>query len=174
MSPRAACRLEALGFTQVYDYAPGKVDWLANNLPVDGEQAQAVTAGLVARNDAVTCRLEDRVGPLRERVKRSPYGFALVTTPGGVLLGRVRHSALSDDPQARAEDIMEAGPATVRAHVPASELAKRLAQREFETAIVTTPEGHLIGVARRTELESAGAEPHAERAEQHNQRTQER
>ena len=32
MSPRAACRLAALGFEQVYDYMPSKVDWLARGL----------------------------------------------------------------------------------------------------------------------------------------------
>ena len=29
MSPRAACRLEALGFTRVYDYVDGIADWKA-------------------------------------------------------------------------------------------------------------------------------------------------
>ena len=29
MSPRAAWRLEALGFGGVYDYVAGKVDWIA-------------------------------------------------------------------------------------------------------------------------------------------------
>ena len=40
MSPRAACRLELLGFTQVYDDVAGKADWLAHGLPTEGEQAQ--------------------------------------------------------------------------------------------------------------------------------------
>src|SRR5437588_6188262 len=156
MSPRAACRLEALGFPEVFDYAPGKVDWLAHNRPMEGEQAQPATAGRVAREDAVTCRLQDRIGPLRERMERGPYGFALVTTAGGVLLGRVRRSALGDDPDARAEEVMESGPATVRPHTPAAALAKRLAEQGLTTAIVTTPEGHLIGVARREQLEPSG------------------
>jgi rhodanese-related sulfurtransferase len=29
MSPRAASRLESLGFTEVYDYIDGKLDWMA-------------------------------------------------------------------------------------------------------------------------------------------------
>jgi hypothetical protein len=40
MSPRAACRLAALGFAEVYDYVAGKVDWLARNLPVEGTDAR--------------------------------------------------------------------------------------------------------------------------------------
>jgi hypothetical protein len=35
----AAWRLESLGFAQVYRYTPGKADWLANELPVEGQQA---------------------------------------------------------------------------------------------------------------------------------------
>jgi CBS-domain-containing membrane protein len=73
-----------------------------------------------------------------------------------VLLGRLRFSALGDDPDARAEAVMEPGPSTVRADTPAAKLAGRLAEQELKTAIVTTPEGHLIGVARREDLERAG------------------
>jgi hypothetical protein len=65
MSPRAACRLETLGFVDVYDYVPGKLDWLAHNLPVEGEQAGVATAGRLARDDAATCRLEEPVGEVR-------------------------------------------------------------------------------------------------------------
>ena len=86
MSPRAACRLETLGFTEVYDYVPGKADWLAHNLPIEGEQADAPTAGRLARDDVVTCRLDERVGEVRERIAGSPYGFGLVTSAEGCCL----------------------------------------------------------------------------------------
>jgi CBS domain-containing protein len=155
MSPRAACRLETLGFTEVYDYVPGKADWLAHNLPVEGEQADAPTAGRLARDDAVTCRLGDRVGDVRERVLASGYGFGLVTSEGGVVLGRLRRSALDCDPALRAEEVMEPGPSTVRPDTRTGDLAKRLAERELRFAIVTDPEGRLIGVVRREDLELA-------------------
>src|SRR3954463_5877370 len=35
LSPGAACRLEILGFEAVYDYVPGKVDWIARGLPTE-------------------------------------------------------------------------------------------------------------------------------------------
>jgi len=155
MSPRAACRLETVGFAEVYDYVPGKVDWLAHNLPIEGENADVPKAGRVARNDVARCALTDRVGEVRERIARSPYRFALVTTPGGVLLGRLRRSALDCDPNLSAEEVMESGPSTVRPDTPAAELAKRLADRELRWAIVTNPEGRLVGVASREDLERA-------------------
>src|SRR3954470_22083103 len=83
MSPRAACRLDTLGFEHVYDYLSGKADWIARALPREGTQAADSRAVDFARKDVVTCRLGDRVGGVRERVKASPYGFALVVTAGG-------------------------------------------------------------------------------------------
>jgi CBS-domain-containing membrane protein len=52
---------------------------------------------------------------------------------------------------------MEPGPSTVRPHKTAATVAKNLADKRLRWAIVTTPEGELIGVAARTELEAAAA-----------------
>ena len=41
MSARAAWRLETLGFTQVYRYTAGKMDWFANALPIEGKKKDA-------------------------------------------------------------------------------------------------------------------------------------
>jgi hypothetical protein len=103
MSPRAACRLELLGFTQVYDYVAGKADWLAHGLPTEGEQAQIPRAKDVLRRDAVTAHPAEPVGQVARRVAHSPYGFALVVTPDSTLLGRLRKAVLAGDPAARAE-----------------------------------------------------------------------
>src|SRR2546421_12814894 len=149
MSPRAACRLETLGFEHVYDYVPGKSDWLARGLPSKGELASRPTAGSCALDDVVTCALDEPVGSVLTRIEESPYGFALVVSEGGVVLGRLRRSALEGDPQTPAESVMEPGPSTVRPDTPAAELAQPLHQPELNTAVVTTPEGRLIGVVRR-------------------------
>src|SRR5215218_9422229 len=114
MSPRAACRLELLGFAQVYDYVAGKADWLAHGLPTQGEQAQVPRAKDVLRRDAVTAHPEEPVGQVAARVARSPYGFALVVAEDATLLGRLREAMLAADPAARAEQVMEAGPSTIR------------------------------------------------------------
>lgn len=151
MSPRAACRLEALGFQEVYDYMPGKVDWLARGLPRQGEKAEELRAGDLARRDVVACRLHEPVGDVRDRIAASPYGFALVTSEGGIVLGRLRRSAIATRPDVAVEELMEPGPSTVRAHLPAARLTERLRQRGLETVVVTSPDGELIGVMRREE-----------------------
>jgi CBS domain-containing protein len=154
MSPRAACRLELLGFTQVYDYVAGKADWLAHGLPTEGEQARVPRAKDVLRRDVVTAGPEEPVGVVAARVAGSPYGFALVVAEDGTLLGRLRKAMLDADPAARAEQVMEAGPSTIRADRPLAELAERLRRRELRTAVVTAPDGKLLGVVLRADMEA--------------------
>ena|SRR5215211_922677 len=154
MSPRAACRLELLGFTRVYDYVAGKADWLAHGLPTQGEQAQVPRAKDVLRRDVVTALPGEPVGGVAARVARSPYGFALVVANDGTLLGRLHKAVLDTDPSARADHVMEAGPSTVRPDRQLAELAERLRSRGLHTAIVTTPDGKLLGVVQRADMEA--------------------
>src|SRR5438045_1777922 len=124
MSPRAACRLETLGFTDVYDYVAGKADWLARGLPRQGEKASERRAIDLIATDVVTCALSDPVGQIGERMVASRYEFALVISSDGVLLGRLRRSAVAADAQTDA--VMEPGPSTIRADAPLEPLAKRM------------------------------------------------
>jgi hypothetical protein len=114
VSPRAACRLATLGFEEVYDYAPSKVDWMARGLPMEGEKAGEPRAIDIARTDVVTCALDDTIRAITDRVAESPYGFAFVLGPGGILLGRLGKANLEHDPDAEAQDVMEPGPSTTR------------------------------------------------------------
>jgi rhodanese-related sulfurtransferase len=153
MSPRAACWLSTMGFTRVHDYAPGKVDWLAHGLPADGSHADRPTAASLARGDVVTCSIEDQATDVLERVAGSPYGFALVLSPTRVLLGRVRRSVLETvGDGAGIGPIIEPGPSTIRAHLTADELRKRLEDPSIRTLVVTTPGGALLGVVRRDDV----------------------
>jgi Mg/Co/Ni transporter MgtE len=132
---------------------PGKVDWLARARPTEGAKADTPRVGALARDDAVTCGLRDPVAGLRERIDASPYGYALVVTDDRTLLGRVRKSALDDAaPDALAEAVMTPGPSTVRPDTEVAELRKRLEEKRLKTAIVSTPEGRLIGVVPRDAL----------------------
>jgi predicted transcriptional regulator len=138
----------------VYDYVAGKADWLAHGLPTEGEQAHVPRAKDLLRDDVVTARPEEPIGEVAARVAHSPYGFALVVALDATLLGRLRKQALDGDPAARAEQVMEAGPSTIRADRPLAELAERLRSRELRTAVVTAPDGRLVGVVRRADMEA--------------------
>jgi hypothetical protein len=50
---------------------------------------------------------------------------------------------------------MEPGPSTVRPDTAPNELAERLRSRDLRTALVTTPEGVLIGIVLREDLEQS-------------------
>jgi rhodanese-related sulfurtransferase len=151
MSPRAATRLAQLGF-DVHDYALSKVDWMAHGLPMEGTAAERPTAGSVVREDVATCGPGDRPDAIRQRIDASPYGFALVLSDR-VVLGRVRRSRLEQAPEdASAELLMEPGPSTTRPHADPGELASQLQRSGASTAILTTPEGELIGLVRGADL----------------------
>ncbi|SRR5258706_5544636 len=131
---------------------PGKVDWMARGLPLEGEKAAESRAIDLAARDVVTCGLDETMGALRERVARSPYSFAFVVSEDGVLLGRLRRAALEGDPGARAEDVMEPGPSTSRPDTPPGQLLAKLDRSQLRTAVLTDPEGRFLGVVRRDDL----------------------
>jgi Mg/Co/Ni transporter MgtE len=115
--------------------------------------------------DPPHCALSDDLTTVRLEVEASPYGFCLVLGKERIVLGRVRRSALSEAASdATAEDMMEPGPGTVRASTPASELVERLAKRDLETALVTTPRGRLIGIFDRRWAEKRLGAAESERA----------
>ena len=130
----------------------GKVDWLARGLPTEGEKADAPRAWRLARDDVVTCSLDDTVAEVRERILASPYGFGFVVAESGTVLGRMRRSELDCDPSLTAEQVMEKGPSTVRADTSPEDLREKLDKRDLRFAVVTTPEGRLMGVVRRQDL----------------------
>ena len=137
----------------MYDYVPGKVDWLANNLPVEGDRPYAPIAGRAMRDDAVRCRPTDRIADVLESIQGSPYPFALVTSGDGTLLGRAPASALDPTSERPVWDVAQPGPKTFRPHVEAEKVVEVLAEKGYRWAIVTTPEGRLLGVASRKDLE---------------------
>jgi rhodanese-related sulfurtransferase/CBS domain-containing protein len=152
MSPRAAARLDSLGFERVYDYAPSKVDYLARGLPREGERAGERRAIDALRDDVVRCRLADSSEDARERVEASPYGFAIVVSDEQTVLGRLRGSALRDADGMTAEQLMEPGPSTIRADEMIEGLRERMEEVDLTASVVTTPDGTLLGIVRRSDL----------------------
>lgn len=154
MGPRAAWRLESLGFTQVNAYLPGKQDWFAAGLPLEGRRAQVTTVAELVRDGLPTCALTDRVGDVGARVERAGWDLCVVVNGQLIVLGILRRRALQSDPQATAEEVMEPGPSTVRPNLGAEELLDRLRPRNLHTALVTTSEGGLIGMVYREDIEA--------------------
>ena len=158
MSSRAAWRLETLGFTRVYRYEPGKADWLANGLPIEGKRAHEPRAGDLARRDVPTCRPGETVGIARDRTRAAGWDVCLVVTDDRVVLGRLRQDALASDAAALVDDVIEPGPGTIRPGERLVSLVPRLRERRVGATIVTIPSGRLVGVLFRADAERRLAE----------------
>jgi rhodanese-related sulfurtransferase len=146
LSARAAWRLETLGFTKVFRYTPGKADWFANGLPREGRQAGVPHAGELARRDAPTCHLNDRAGDVYDRIRSSGWDMCVVINGRRVTLGALSLKAMTSDPNAAAEQLMEPGPATIRPSWTFEKTSEFLKEKNLERILVTTSEGVLYGV----------------------------
>lgn len=153
LSPRAARRLETLGFTEVYDYVAGKTDWAANSLPCEGRDADEPRIGTLADRDVPTCALAETVGDVTERT--GDHGVAVVVDEGGVVLGLVGREALEGDPGKRVEDVMHEGPSTYRPDVPFDEMVGEIGKHVLSRVLVTNADGTLFGVVAPSDVERA-------------------
>jgi|SRR5215211_2404744 CBS domain-containing protein len=153
MSPRAAWRLEGLGFERVYDYVPGKADWFASGLPKEGRLALVLTIGDAARREVPTCTPVEKIGVVRERVRKIGWDRCVVVNKERVVLGLLREKELSSDPKVSVEEAMRNGPATFRPNKPVGNMAKRMQDREATAVLVTTSDGRLVGLLFREDAE---------------------
>lgn len=146
MSPRAAWRLESLGFGEVYDYVAGKLDWMAAGLPTEGTNATRPRAGEVSRKDVPTALLDERLGDVRERAKAAGWDAVVVVNRERVVLGLLRSKELDKDPDLRMDQAMRPGPSTYRPYVSIKEMAETMTQHMLESSPITTSDGRLVGL----------------------------
>ncbi len=146
MSPRAAWRLESLGFGEVYDYVAGKLDWMAAGLPTEGTNAARPRAGEVARKDVPTCGLKEGLGSLRDRARGQGWDAVVVVNDERVVLGLLRSKELDGDPELLIEQAMRPGPSTFRPFVAIEEMARFMTEHHLESSPITTSDGRLVGL----------------------------
>ncbi|HVB63798.1 MAG TPA: CBS domain-containing protein [Nitrolancea sp.] len=158
MSPRAAARLESLGFSAVYDYVDGKADWYARGLPMSGKAATEPRSGQMACLDVPTARLDESIGAVRRRTEATRWDMAVVVNEERVVLGLLRPSALDQDPATLVETVMEAGPSTFRPNAALDDPQKYMERHRVGGVPITTLDGRLVGVLRREDLDQANHE----------------
>src|ERR1700674_5357486 len=151
MAPRAAARLERLGFNQVHEYKAGKLDWLAARLPTDGGNSRCPRAGEASRKDAVVCGLKDRLGDVRDRATQSGMEVAVVVDAERIVLGLLRSKQLEMDPNLPVEQAMRPGPSTFRPYVSTKEMADFMVEHSLDSAPITTSDGKLVGVLLKSD-----------------------
>jgi predicted transcriptional regulator len=153
MAPRAAARLESLGFSEVYEYKAGKSDWMAAGLPTEGTNAAHPRAGDVARKDVPTARLEERLGDVTQRVRAAGWEAVVVVDDERVVLGLLRSKELGKDPDLLIEQAMRPGPSTFRPYVSVEKMVKHMAEHNLQNSPITTSDGRLVGLLMRTDAE---------------------
>ena len=144
MSPRAAWRLEAAGFGPVYDYAAGKTDWLAADLPFEGT---AQLAGMFTRRGVATVAEPTPAAEALRQLARQGFGPVLVLNQAGVVMGAAYRPDLgSASGQAPVGTVMRFGVTTVRPSEDAAALAHRMSHAQVTRVVVTRPDGTLVGL----------------------------
>jgi CBS domain-containing protein len=153
MSPRAACRLEDLGFEDVYDFVAGKEAWFAEGLPAEGTRRDGDRVGHHLGPSPVTCGPAKTLGEARKAMARADDDECFVVTRWRIVLGRIRLRDIEGSPDdVAARDAMFDGPSTYRPNVPVAELAEVMRKKDLERLPITTASGRLLGVVRRDDL----------------------
>ena len=138
---------------RVYDYVPGKADWFACGLPKEGRLASVRTIVDAARWEMPTCAPVEKIGVVRERVRKTGWDRCVVVNKEQVVLGLLREKELSSDPKVPVEEAMRNGSATLRPNEPVGNMAKRMQDREATAVLVTTSDGRLVGLLYREDAE---------------------
>lgn len=150
MSPRAACRLEQLGFREIYDYSDGLAAWLAEGYESEGlRTAERVGPRVLADvpRFAPQATVSDMVAGI------GPWELAVVVECDGVVSGVARPEAGALPAGLVLERVMHTAPPTVRPSMAVSELARSMDDAGQHHALVTTPSGILLGLVRRQDLD---------------------
>jgi CBS domain-containing protein len=155
MSPRAAWRLEALGFTQVHDYVAGKADWGSAGLRLEGDNPSNTRVSAYVRGDVPTCHLDERLRDVRQRLSESGWDLCFVVNEQHVLLGRLSKRALRSEDDASVEEAMTPGPSTIRPSARLEAIVERMQRQNLTNLPVTTSDGRLVGVLLRETAERA-------------------
>ncbi len=151
MSPRAAWRLETLGFPRVCDYVAGKADWGSYGLPLNGQSDSSTRVARVAATEVPTCRFDEQVPDVAARLPDG-WDVCVVTNDARIVQGLLGRSALRSDRQATVEDAMTAGPSTIRPSARLDAITKRMHEQNLSRIIVTRSDGVLLGVLRAEDI----------------------
>jgi CBS domain-containing protein len=152
MSPRAAWRLEAAGFSPVYEYVAGKADWLAADLPFEGT---AELAGMFTRRGVAAVGERTPVAEALRLLDVQGFGPVVVLNQADVVTGAAYgHNLQSAAADAEVGTVLRFGVSTVRPSEDAAALAHRMGHAEVTRVVVTRSDGTLVGLFFARDVDS--------------------
>lgn len=128
---------------------------MAAGLPTEGTNTQHPRAGNVARKDAPTCGLKEKLGDVRTRVKAASWDGVVVVNEERVVLGLLRSKELDSDPDQLIEKAMRPGPSTFRPFVTLHEILHFMVDHKIDSAPITTSDGRLVGLLLQKDVIAA-------------------
>ena len=155
MSPRAAARLESIGFKQVYDYVAGKADWGSAGLPLEGAEGSETRVGAHVRTDVPTCRPHERLREVCERLDEGGWDPCFVVDERRIVLGRLGRDVIRGREDVTAEQAMTLAPSTIRPSARLRDVVERMQRQTLRGLAVTTSDGRLVGLLLREDAERA-------------------
>jgi CBS domain-containing protein len=136
----------------VFRYIGGRRDWFAAGRAMEGTRARRARAGDVARRDVPTCRLGDRLGEVRTRVRASGWDVCIVVNEAGVVLGRLGPAAWAAAGRTSVERGMET-PTTYRPDNLLESLVEMMRKKRATSLLITDSDGVLMGLVLRQDAE---------------------
>lgn len=139
----------------MYDYAAGKADWGSAGLPLEGAEGSETRAGAHVHSDVPTCRPQDRLREVCERLDAGGWDSCFVVDERRVVLGRLGRRAIRGREDVAAEQAMTLGPSTIRPSARLRDVVERMQRQKLTSLPVTTSDGRLVGLLLREDAEHA-------------------
>ena len=109
----------------------------------------------IAHEDIERFSLEDSVADVESRLRDSPFDIGAVVNEEGVVLGRVALKDMQGSSATSVADAMKEGPQTVRVDEELPSLVKRMDKSSIDDVFVTDPDGRLLGLVTRADVQAA-------------------
>ena len=124
---------------------------------MDGKTAGRRRAVQIARKYIPTCRVDERLGEVRDRTRAAGHDVCIAVNKEGVIFGRLRGKAWQGDPGATVEEVMELGPTTIRPDMFLHDVIERLQRRRVGSILVSSYGAHqggrFLGILYREDVE---------------------
>ena len=128
----------------MHDYAAGKADWLAADLPFEGA---AELAGMFTRRGVATVGEHAPAAEALRLLNAQGFGPVVVINQADVVMGTAYRDQLTGAAEGAAvATVMRFAVSTVRPSEDAAALAHRMSDRGVTRTVVTRSDGTLVGL----------------------------
>ena len=149
---RAAAHLQARGAADVRVYAEGKIGWLAEGHPGEGQRRPEQRVGAIARRDGVATIRGDATLADAAPHFTTDDDVAVVLGADDVVLGVLRRETLGLPPTTPVADVLQPGPSTFRPSMTIAELVDYFRRSHERRAVVSTAGGRWLGLITREDV----------------------